>query len=172
MPSQSLSAHRLWLRYGCGRNLGELVKAGGSCPNGRGQEQGIWPQDRRCPGNEAIRSLESGIEVALDWGHRPTSSAREMGTVILAQAAVIAVFSGLPLAEIVGRGTGIDDHSLCIRMRDREALEMNRPNPNDALDVLARSGFEIGGIAGLILGAAYMRKPVLVDGFIPLPARS
>ena len=48
-----------------------------------------------------------------------------------------------------------------------QALEMNRPDAGDALDVLAKvGGFEIGGIAGLILGAAYMRKPILVDGFI------
>ncbi len=47
------------------------------------------------------------------------------------------------------------------------ALELNRPDPSDGLDVLARVGeFEIGGIAGLILGSAALRKPVLVDGFI------
>jgi nicotinate-nucleotide--dimethylbenzimidazole phosphoribosyltransferase len=48
-----------------------------------------------------------------------------------------------------------------------KAIEVNKPNPNDALDVLAKvGGFEIGGIAGLIMGAASMRKPVLIDGFI------
>ncbi len=49
----------------------------------------------------------------------------------------------------------------------KKALEINRPNPADALDVLAKvGGFEIGGIAGVILGAAAMRKPVVIDGFI------
>jgi nicotinate-nucleotide--dimethylbenzimidazole phosphoribosyltransferase len=44
---------------------------------------------------------------------------------------------------------------------------VNRPDPNDALDVLAKvGGFEIGGIAGVVLGAAARRKPVVVDGFI------
>ncbi|MDP7135398.1 MAG: nicotinate-nucleotide--dimethylbenzimidazole phosphoribosyltransferase, partial [Planctomycetota bacterium] len=48
-----------------------------------------------------------------------------------------------------------------------KALEVNRPDPADGMDVLAKTGgFEIGGIAGLILGAASLRKPVLVDGFI------
>ena len=49
----------------------------------------------------------------------------------------------------------------------REAIERNAPDRSDALDVLAKvGGFEIGGIAGVILGAAAYRKPVLVDGFI------
>ena len=48
-----------------------------------------------------------------------------------------------------------------------KALEINKPDPVDAIDVLAKvGGFEIGGIAGLILGAAAMKKPILVDGFI------
>jgi NaMN:DMB phosphoribosyltransferase len=83
-------------------------------------------------------------------------------------AAMIAVFSGVPLAEIVGRGTDIDDNQLLYKtLMIEKALEINRPDAADPLDVLAKiGGFEIGGIAGLILGAAYLRKPVLVDGFI------
>ncbi len=47
------------------------------------------------------------------------------------------------------------------------ALEINRPNPADGLDVLSKvGGFEIGGIAGVIIGAAALHKPVVVDGFI------
>jgi nicotinate-nucleotide--dimethylbenzimidazole phosphoribosyltransferase len=49
----------------------------------------------------------------------------------------------------------------------QKAIQVNQPDPTDGLDVLAKvGGFEIGGIAGLILGAAAHRKPVLVDGFI------
>jgi len=46
-------------------------------------------------------------------------------------------------------------------------LRVNNPDPKNALDLLAKvGGFEIGGIAGLILGAASIRKPILIDGFI------
>ncbi len=67
-----------------------------------------------------------------------------------------------------GRGTGIDSDQLRHKVSVVErALEVNKPDPSDGLDVLAKvGGFEIGGIAGLILGAAAQRKPVLVDGFI------
>jgi nicotinate-nucleotide--dimethylbenzimidazole phosphoribosyltransferase len=52
-------------------------------------------------------------------------------------------------------------------MAVRKGIELNKPNPADGLDVLAKvGGFEIGGIAGLILGSAALRKPVVVDGFI------
>jgi nicotinate-nucleotide--dimethylbenzimidazole phosphoribosyltransferase len=48
-----------------------------------------------------------------------------------------------------------------------QALKVNPVNPADGLDVLAKlGGFEIGGIAGVILGAASLRKPVIIDGLI------
>ena len=83
-------------------------------------------------------------------------------------SAIVAVLTGQPVASITGRGTGIDDaqwqHKIGVI---EQALRVNQPNPTDALDILAKvGGFEIGGIAGLILGAAALRKPVLVDGFI------
>ena len=82
--------------------------------------------------------------------------------------AIAAVLTGRPVAEVTGRGTGIDDDQLRRKISVVErALARNRPDPKDGLDVLAKvGGFEIGGIAGLILGAAAHRKPVLVDGFI------
>ena len=83
-------------------------------------------------------------------------------------AAIGAVVTGADVAEMVGRGTGIDDSSF---RRKKEviqlALEKNRPDRSDGLDVLAKvGGFEIGGIAGCILAGAFHRRPVVVDGFI------
>ena len=50
---------------------------------------------------------------------------------------------------------------------EAKALRVNKADPSDAMDVLAKvGGFEIGGIAGLILGAASLHKPVVIDGFI------
>lgn len=74
--------------------------------------------------------------------------------------------------EMAGRGTGIDSDGLA---RKREsivrALELHQPAANDGLDVLAKvGGFEIGGIAGCILAAAFHQKPVVVDGFISTAA--
>ena len=83
-------------------------------------------------------------------------------------AAVGSVITGKGLDEMVGRGTGIDDAGLA-RKREaiRKGLELNRPDPGDGLDVLAKvGGFEIGGIAGIVLAGAYHRKPVVIDGFI------
>jgi nicotinate-nucleotide--dimethylbenzimidazole phosphoribosyltransferase len=83
-------------------------------------------------------------------------------------AAVTAVITGRPVAEVTGRGTGIDDagHARKVSVIQR-ALDLHRPNRTDALDVLAKvGGLEIGGLAGLILGAAAARVPVVLDGFI------
>jgi nicotinate-nucleotide--dimethylbenzimidazole phosphoribosyltransferase len=83
-------------------------------------------------------------------------------------AAITAVLSGRKVEELTGRGTGIDDERLRHKIEVIEkAIARNRPNPKDGLDVLAKvGGFEIGAIAGLIIGAAANRKPVIVDGFI------
>lgn len=85
-----------------------------------------------------------------------------------ASAAITAVMTGRPVAEVTGRGTGIDDatHGRKVSVIER-SLSLHRPDRTDALDVLAKvGGFEIGGLAGLILGAAAARVPVVLDGFI------
>jgi nicotinate-nucleotide--dimethylbenzimidazole phosphoribosyltransferase len=83
-------------------------------------------------------------------------------------SAIVAAFTGLPPAEVTGRGTGVDDAGLARKVATIErALQINRPDPNDALDVLAKvGGLEIAGLSGVILGAAAHRVPVVIDGFI------
>jgi len=82
--------------------------------------------------------------------------------------AIAAVCTGKDLQELTGRGTGLDDAQLQHKISVlQKILEVNKPDPKDGVDILAKvGGFEIGGIAGLILGAAANRKPILVDGFI------
>ena len=83
-------------------------------------------------------------------------------------SAIIAVFSGKPAVDVTHRGTGINDAALRnkIRVID-QALELHRPDPKDPLDVLAKvGGLEIAAIAGLVIGCAANRLPVVVDGFI------
>jgi nicotinate-nucleotide--dimethylbenzimidazole phosphoribosyltransferase len=87
-------------------------------------------------------------------------------------AAIAAVLAQRTPAEIAGRGTGVDDEGLTRKVRAIEsALEVNQPDPEEGLGVLAKvGGFEIGGLAGVILGAAANRVPVVVDGFISTAA--
>lgn len=83
-------------------------------------------------------------------------------------AAITAVMTGQPAADVTGRGTGIDEAAHARKVSViQQALELHRPDPSDALDVLAKvGGLEIGGLAGLILGAAAAKVPVVLDGFI------
>jgi nicotinate-nucleotide--dimethylbenzimidazole phosphoribosyltransferase len=87
-------------------------------------------------------------------------------------AAIACALAGFAPAEIVGRGTGVDDAGLHKKISAVErALKVNRPDPKDGLDVLTKvGGFEIGGLAGAMLGAAANRKPVMMDGFISTAA--
>ena len=83
-------------------------------------------------------------------------------------AALGAVLTGKPVNEMVGRGTGIGDSAMDNKCEIvKRAIEINRPNAADGLDALAKvGGFEIGGIAGCVLAAAYHRRPAVIDGFI------
>jgi len=118
---------------------------------------------------EAIRCVEAGIEVAKELG--PSTDlfgAGDMGIGNTTPAsAVVAAVTGNPVAEVTGKGTGIGDEQLRYKIQTIEkALTVNKPDPENALDMLAKvGGFEIGGIAGLVLGAAAMQKPILLDGF-------
>ena len=87
-------------------------------------------------------------------------------------AAIAAALTGHSPEAIVGRGTGVDDAGLRRKIEAvTRALELNQPNPEDGLDVLAKvGGFEIAGLAGAILTAAAHRRPIIVDGFISTAA--
>lgn len=121
---------------------------------------------------EALRSLEIGIEAFEDeWSADPFSLAAvgEMGIGnTTPSAAIVATFTGRPPRDVTGRGTGIDEGALGRKIAVVEqALAVNRPDPSDAVDVLAKvGGFEIGAMTGVMLAAAARRIPVLVDGFI------
>jgi len=85
-----------------------------------------------------------------------------------AASAMVAAITGAPPEEVAGLGTGIDGDGWRRKVAAiARALEVNRPDPRDGLDVLARvGGFEIAGLAGVILAGAAHRVPVVVDGFI------
>jgi nicotinate-nucleotide--dimethylbenzimidazole phosphoribosyltransferase len=89
-----------------------------------------------------------------------------------ASSAIFAALSGTSVLQVTGRGSGIDDGQLAHKIRVIEqALAVNKPDPDDPLDVLAKvGGFEIGGLAGVILQAAASTIPVVIDGFISTAA--
>jgi nicotinate-nucleotide--dimethylbenzimidazole phosphoribosyltransferase len=122
----------------------------------------------------AKRSIESGIDIANDLSHRfDVFGTGDMGIGnTTPSTAIAAVCTGKKVEDLTGRGTGLDDAQLLHKIAViKRALEANKPDPKDGIDILAKvGGFEIGGIAGLILGAAANRKPVLVDGFISTAA--
>jgi nicotinate-nucleotide--dimethylbenzimidazole phosphoribosyltransferase len=120
---------------------------------------------------QAVRAIESGIEVVAaelvkgldivgtgDMGIGNTT----------ASSAICAAMTGEPVAEVTGRGTGISDEQLAHKIEVVErALEINQPDRQEPLGVLAKvGGFEIGGLAGVMLAAAAYRVPVVIDGFI------
>lgn len=121
--------------------------------------------------DEAIRCLEVGIELANEYAAKGYGlfGTGDMGIGnTTPSSAIVAVMTGISVSEVTGRGTGISDAALDNKVRVIEAgIALNKPNPDDALDVLAKvGGAEIAGIAGLILGAAANRIPVVIDGFI------
>ena len=120
----------------------------------------------------AAKAVLTGIEIVSDeiaGAGLDIVGTGEMGIGnTTAASAITAAVTGRPPAEVTGRGTGVDDTALNHKIGVIEqALALNRPDAGDALDVLAKvGGFEIGGLAGVMLGAAAARRPVVIDGFI------
>jgi nicotinate-nucleotide--dimethylbenzimidazole phosphoribosyltransferase len=120
---------------------------------------------------QAVAAVETGIRVAHELATNGVTllGIGEMGIAnTTAASALTAVFTGAAPDATTGRGTGVDDAGLRRKVDVvQRALAANRPDAADPLDVLAKvGGFEIGGLAGVVLGGAARRVPVLVDGFI------
>ena len=120
---------------------------------------------------EAVKSIESGIEVFEEEFKKGIDIAGtgDMGIGnTTPSSAISSVITGRPVEDMTGRGTGIDDKTLSGKIATiKKAIEINKPDPNDGLDVLSKvGGFEIGGLVGVILAAASKRIPVVIDGFI------
>ncbi|MBY8879830.1 nicotinate-nucleotide--dimethylbenzimidazole phosphoribosyltransferase [Actinacidiphila acidipaludis] len=119
--------------------------------------------------DEALRAIEVGIETARDLvaaGNKALLTG-EMGIAnTTTSAALIAVFTGVDPAEVTGRGTGINDEMHARKVEVvRRALELHQPDPGDPIAVLtAVGGLEHAAMVGLLLGAAALRTPVILDG--------
>ncbi len=120
---------------------------------------------------EAVRALEVGIRVALDTinGGCGLLATGDMGIGnTTPSSAILASLAGIPAEEATGRGTMVNDRVLERKVwAVKEAVRINRPDPGDGIDVVAKvGGLEIAGLAGVILGSASRRVPVVIDGFI------
>jgi nicotinate-nucleotide--dimethylbenzimidazole phosphoribosyltransferase len=121
--------------------------------------------------DQARRALERGVTILEEEAARGLDvvCSGEMGIGnSTAAAAIAAVITGAAPEAVTGRGTGLSDAGLRHKAQVvAHALRLNGPDPTDGLDVLAKvGGFEIGGLAGLMLGAAARRIPVVLDGYI------
>jgi nicotinate-nucleotide--dimethylbenzimidazole phosphoribosyltransferase len=120
---------------------------------------------------QAKQALEAGIEIVTNEIKQGLDivATGDMGIGnTTASAAICSVMTGRPIAEVTGRGTGLNDEQLRNKIGIiGEAIALNKPDASKPLEVLAKiGGFEIGGLAGVILGAASRRVPVVIDGFI------
>lgn len=124
---------------------------------------------------EAIRSIEIGIEMSEKYIQEDYKviGIGEMGIAnTTPSAAIISVIAGCDPQEVTGMGAGLKKELLQHKAQViRTAIEINQPNPTDGIDILQKvGGFEIGSMAGVILGCSANRVPVVLDGFISYAA--
>jgi len=120
---------------------------------------------------QAIKAIEAGIEIATAEIEKGVDiiGTGDMGIGnTTPSAAICTIITGKSAEEATGRGAGITDERLAHKIEIVErAIEVNRPNPKRPLDVLAKvGGFEIAGLAGVMLASAAHRIPIVIDGFI------
>jgi nicotinate-nucleotide--dimethylbenzimidazole phosphoribosyltransferase len=120
---------------------------------------------------QAVLAIEHGITIAQELAGAGVDliGIGEMGIGNTTVAtALLSAFTNRPAREITGRGTGIDDDAFARKVAAIEkALRIHSPGGKPALQILAElGGFEIAGLAGVVLGAAARNIPVLLDGFI------
>ena len=120
---------------------------------------------------QAVQALEAGIEMVRrlkEEGYGLLATG-EMGIGnTTTSSAVASVLLDRSVEEMTGRGAGLSGDGLNRKINAiRKAIEVNQPDPKDAIDVLAKvGGFDIAGMAGMFLGGAALGVPVVIDGFI------
>lgn len=120
---------------------------------------------------QALEAIQAGVEVVEGEIAKGLDivGTGDMGIGnTTASSAIYAAIAGELVEDVTGYGAGLNDQQLAHKVEAiKQALELNKPDPRDPIDVLSKvGGFEIGGLAGVMLGAAAHRVPVVVDGFI------
>ena len=122
-------------------------------------------------GDEAVKALEAGIEMVRrlkEQGYEIFATG-EMGIGnTTTSSAIASVLMNRPVEDMTGRGAGLSGDGLKRKVNAiKKAIEINKPDPNDPIDVLSKvGGFDIAGMAGMFLGGAALGVPVVIDGFI------
>ncbi len=151
--------------------LPKLVEAGLLLDGRQGYGTDNFAKGPAMTREQAQRTIEFGIQTVLNLNAQTdvfATGEMGIGNTSPSSAIVTVLAHESDPAPYVGRGAGLAAERLAHKSAViRRGIELNQPDPDDALDILSKvGGFEIGGIAGVILGAAYVRKPVVVDGFI------
>ena len=156
---------------GCRADLSDLVASGALIDAKVGPGTANMRRGPAMTRNQALQCIERGAAIARALA---AEGVRMLGTGDMGignttpSTAIAALATGLPVAVLTGRGTGIDDAGLAHKIQIIvESIAANNPDPIDPIDILSKvGGFEIGGIAGLVLGAAESRIPLVIDGVI------
>ena len=150
-------------------DLGMLTAVDGVLDRSAGRGTANMAEGPAMTDDQALRAIGTGVALAKECAARGYKIlvTGEMGIGNTStSSAVASVLLGLPVDAVTGRGAGLSDERLQ-KKRDviRRSIELNRPDPNDAFDVLKEvGGFDLAGLAGLYIGAALERIPVLIDG--------
>lgn len=124
---------------------------------------------------QAEKALCTGMDIVRDLKEKGTciilTGEMGIGNTTTASAVCCALLDADP-DEVTGRGAGLDSEGLKRkRAAVKRALEVNEPDKNDPVDVLAKvGGFDIAGMAGVFLGGAFYKIPVIIDGVISAAA--
>jgi len=169
--ARTVGARVVVVDMGVKADLSDLTEQGKILDRNIGPGTGNLARGPAMAREEAQQALRTGIGIGRQEHKRGLDllGTGDMGIAnTTPSSAIAAALTGSAPEDVVGRGTGIDDQTLEHKVSVvRRALEVNEPDPDDPVDVLAKvGGFEIGGIAGMVLATASLRVPVLVDGFI------
>ena len=120
---------------------------------------------------QAIQAVQAGIDLVGEMKTRGYTmiATGEMGIGnTTSSAAIASILLDAPVETMTGRGAGLSDAGLVRKISAiRHAIEMNQPDKNDPIDVLAKlGGFEIAAMAGAFLGGMRHRIPIVIDGVI------
>lgn len=117
---------------------------------------------------QAMQAILTGIELAQKTD-ADVLGIGEMGIGnTTTSSAVLAVLLDADVDAVTGRGGGITDDSFRKKKEViKTAIQVNQPNKDDVIDVLAKvGGFDLAAMCGAFIGAAATRRPVVIDGFI------
>lgn len=126
--------------------------------------------------NEAIKAIDAGIDSVLNFKSKYDLDIMAIGEMGIGNttpaSAIFSTLANIPVNEITGPGAGLTDEKIRKKIDViKRGIDINNPDCNDPIDVLAKvGGLEIGGMVGAIIGGAYSRVPVIIDGFIATAA--